>query len=1046
MKRLTPQRDLRPSPDFHRSWISHARSCWLASLGLLLLAPLAARSAVLFQDEFNQGIPGWTAVKPRGVYWNGPLRWEYDLVHRAIVERSNIYTDTPLVSPSAIAPMLINGAVARAPFTYSARMTAGDSDAFGLVFGYQNETNFYRLYFSQLSRAGFPYRGCTVDRKTNGVWSTLTPPSTAFLYATGRTFDVTLSVDVANRATVEIVDDPLGAATAYRPINNLALPTAADGQVGVLTWGMGSYYPRGFRIQNLALSPAGLQGNLYGMTNWTPVVPPKANGSAALSGGIREASWFFSANERGPGGTLTEDSDACAENNAANPADFTGPTIVAGDSAWSNYVVAARIVPHDMQGQGLILRYQDPSNFYRIALAALQFEATGLPGGLSVQKNVNRVYTQIHRDNPVNYAPRLNVPYDLVAQIATNTLNILLVADPDGAPQAYTYGPFHIDGVDRGKIGLFSWASWSVEFDWVSVQDGASLYVSSPLGSPSPGRGLTGFEAGQRVNASAGVVSNPPGVRRTATGWIGSGSVPASGTGSNILFTIGSFSRLHWLWKTEYQLSVSNEPGGSVSFPPGDWWPEGANVTIVARPDRGFMFDGWEGDLQSISPTLNLTMDQPVGLNAYFTADRDDDHLPDEWELAYWGDLSRGPEDDPDEDGKRNSQEEVEGTDPRSADILRIETARVTSDASFLTVRNNTGSRYNVERCAALNAAWSTACENQPAEAASIPSTSRAAFFRLSQPRKPEAVPPFRPGSFSLVILPDTQNYSSNYPDLFMDQTRWIAANKDRYNIQYVLHVGDLVDSDISNQWEAAAAALSILDGVVPYALVPGNHDYSAFWPARATLINRYFPPSRFQAWPTFGGVKDAGKIENSYHLFSAGGVDWLVLALEFGPRNATVAWANSIVDRYPDRRVILVTHAYLYSDDTRYDWAAKSTNQPWNPHAYAIDYDPDGVNDGEELWRKLVKLHPNFAFVINGHVASSGASRLSSPNDAGNVVHQMMANYQAQPLGGGAFLRLLEFRPSGKKVQVKTYSPYSGTFKVDPQNQFILNLQPPLH
>lgn len=140
MKRLTPQRicALRRIS----TAVGSPHEILLAGQPLrpVAAAPLAARSAVLFQDELNQGIPGWTAVKPRGVYWNGPLRWEYDLVHRAIVERSNIYTDTPLVSPSAIAPMLINGAVARAPFTYSACTTAGDSDAFGLVFGYQNET------------------------------------------------------------------------------------------------------------------------------------------------------------------------------------------------------------------------------------------------------------------------------------------------------------------------------------------------------------------------------------------------------------------------------------------------------------------------------------------------------------------------------------------------------------------------------------------------------------------------------------------------------------------------------------------------------------------------------------------------------------------------------------------------------------------------------------------------------------------------------------------------------------------------------------------
>lgn len=1020
----------------------------------MLLGPPAARSAILFEDDFNQGIPGWTAVKPKGVYWNGPLRWEYDLVHKAIVERSNIYTDYPLISPSAVAPMLINGTIAQAPFTYSARMTAGDCDAFGLVFGYQNETNFYRLYFSGLSRAGFPYRGCTVDRKTNGVWNTLTTPSIAFLYTTGRTFDVTLSVDDLNRATVQIVDDPLGAPTSYMTIRDLPLPTSPNGKIGVMTWGMGGYYPRGFRIQNLVLNPPGLQGDLYGMTNWTPVIPPKANGDAALFGGIREASWFFSANEYGPGGTLTEDSDSYAGSNKVNPADFTGPTLVAGDHTWSNYVVAARIVPHDMQGQGLILRYQDPSNFYRIALAFPEYEpddlpggAIGLPGGLSVQKNVNRVYTQIHRDDPVKYTPRLNIPYDLVAQIATNTLNILLVADPDGAPQSYTYGPFHIDGVERGKIGLFSWASLGVEFDRVSVHDGAPLYVSSALGSPSPGRGLTGFEAGQRVNASAGVVSNPPGIRHSVTGWLGSGSVPASGTGSNVVFDIDSLSALQWLWKTEYRLSISNALNGTVIYPPGDWWPAGTNVEITGQPAPGYMFDGWEGDLQSQDCTLRVVMDRPLSLQARFTADSDGDGLPDEWELSYWGNLGQGPADDSDGDGRSNLQEWNNGTDPTSADMLRIECVQTrTHNKPLLTVQNNSGARYDVESCSTLVGAWTTVATNQQADAIPISATSEMnTFLRLAQPQKPAAVPPFAPGSWTLAILPDTQNYAARRPELFNDQTRWIAANKDRYNIKYVLHLGDIVDSDASNQWNAASVALSLLDGVVPYAIAPGNHDYSAFWPVRTTLINSYFPPSRFQAWPTFGGVKEDGKIENSYHLFSAGGADWLVLALEWSPRNATIAWANSIVDRYPDRRVILITHAFLYSDDTRYDWTAKSTNQWWNPHAYSCDYDSDGANDGEELWQKLVKLHPYFTFVFNGHVVNGCAARLASTNDAGHVVHQLLANYQTQALGGGAFLRLLEFRPDGKTVQVKTFSPFSGTYLTDFRNQFMLNLNPPL-
>jgi 3',5'-cyclic AMP phosphodiesterase CpdA len=238
-----------------------------------------------------------------------------------------------------------------------------------------------------------------------------------------------------------------------------------------------------------------------------------------------------------------------------------------------------------------------------------------------------------------------------------------------------------------------------------------------------------------------------------------------------------------------------------------------------------------------------------------------------------------------------------------------------------------------------------------------------------------------------------------------------------------------------------------LLDGYVPYAIAPGNHDYGPKGGTadRTTFFNDYFPVARYLAWPTFGGVKDVGRLDNSYHLFSAGGVDWLVLALEFGPRNGSVAWASQIASNYPARKIILITHAYLYYDNTRYDWATKGSAQIWNPHAYGTASDPDGTNDGEELWQKLVKQHPNFVLVVNGHVLADGLGQLSSTGDHGNVVHQMLVNYQVLSLGGEAFLRLLEFLPDGKTVQVKSLSPLYGTYKTDPENQFRLTLQPPL-
>jgi len=78
-------------------------------------------------------------------------------------------------------------------------------------------------------------------------------------------------------------------------------------------------------------------------------------------------------------------------------------------------------------------------------------------------------------------------------------------------------------------------------------------------------------------------------------------------------------------------------------------------------------------------------------------------------------------------------------------------------------------------------------------------------------------------------------------------------------------------------------------------------------------------------------------------------------------------------------------------------------------------------------------------------HVLNDGLGRLSSTNDFGQVVHQMLVNYQMKALGGEAYLRLVEFLPDGKTVQVKAYSPLYGTYKTDGQNQFTLTLQPPL-
>jgi hypothetical protein len=65
----------------------------------------------------------------------------------------------------------------------------------------------------------------------------------------------------------------------------------------------------------------------------------------------------------------------------------------------------------------------------------------------------------------------------------------------------------------------------------------------------------------------------------------------------------------------------------------------------------------------------------------------------------------------------------------------------------------------------------------------------------------------------------------------------------------------------------------------------------------------------------------------------------------------------------------------------------------------------------------------------------------MTSTTSGGRGVHQMLVNFQMRPQGGDGWLRLLEFRPDGRTVQVLDYSPTRKQRNESPQNQFSLIL-----
>ena len=277
------------------------------------------------------------------------------------------------------------------------------------------------------------------------------------------------------------------------------------------------------------------------------------------------------------------------------------------------------------------------------------------------------------------------------------------------------------------------------------------------------------------------------------------------------------------------------------------------------------------------------------------------------------------------------------------------------------------------------------------------------------------------------MVIPDTQFYSQKHPDIFHKQIQWVADNLQRYNVPFVLQLGDITETAADVEWEVARAAFARLDGKVPYVLTPGNHDYGGKLQvtAKRSPMSNFFPVSHFAKMPSFGGVYDAlpDKSDNSFHKFEAGGHKWLVLALEFAPRNDVLRWAGEVCAKHPDHSVIVITHAYL--DPRKNQRLAYTGGYGSKPAPGAVNtapVEPPDMNMGEDIWNKLASQQPNIVMVLCGHACYT--SYKTDKGKAGNTVHEVVVDYQKDVNGGNGWMRLLQFLPDGRTVRTRDYSP----------------------
>ncbi|WFE53497.1 carbohydrate-binding domain-containing protein [Micromonospora sp. WMMD1155] len=271
---------------------------------------------------------------------------------------------------------------------------------------------------------------------------------------------------------------------------------------------------------------------------------------------------------------------------------------------------------------------------------------------------------------------------------------------------------------------------------------------------------------------------------------------------------------------------------------------------------------------------------------------------------------------------------------------------------------------------------------------------------------------------FSFAVLPDTQQEVLNSGDTrFRNRTNWLVQNRSALDLRYVTHSGDVVNWDTADhsQYVIARDAMRPIEAAgLPYSLAIGNHDTqatgvggSARDPARTrelvrdtTVFNRYFTAGQYGA---VRGQFEAGKLDNSYSTFEAGGVQWLVLTLELWPRVEAVNWARNVVAANPRHNVIVVTHDYIDGNGAIEQSASYGATSP------------------QYLFDNLIKQYANIRFVFSGHVGVA-ANRVDTGVN-GNKIYSFLQTFHSNTTNP---VRLVEVDTAANSLRTWIYAPYT--------------------
>ncbi len=312
--------------------------------------------------------------------------------------------------------------------------------------------------------------------------------------------------------------------------------------------------------------------------------------------------------------------------------------------------------------------------------------------------------------------------------------------------------------------------------------------------------------------------------------------------------------------------------------------------------------------------------------------------------------------------------------------------------------------------------------------------------------------------AFSVFWITDTQFLSETNPALYRMMTTWIVNNWKAFNGKLVIHTGDVVQTgDQQDEWNNAQEAMSILTNAgIPYSWCAGNHDDLVGGdPSSGWMGNQWtsaFNPStmapKLNALKYTNWVGDYHQGMNTAVTFTASGLNFLVINVEWNADATVVNWVSSILDNpaYSNHHVIIAPHAYIDAwgliDDPR-----------WGPTLADFTNGITAVMDQHSS---------NIFLTLNGHFATDQGYNTPMPTSFRNLlmfdrqdcrdtadspigrgVDEPSSSYPDSDKVGGSTVTILTFDKSQNQISVKTYDVYTGQWRQDLFEQYTFTMFP---